>query len=93
MVTKLLRYKAVGFQSDGSPPQQALQLSGDGFQGEFLRHKVPIGTPQVAHQNNRFGPIVQAVLDGGDSRLDSGKEKHEDTFHTAHLRGVFDEKK
>lgn len=80
----LLRLKALCFQSIASPSQQALQLSGNGFQREFLWHKVPVGTSQVAHQNNRFGPVVQAVLDGGNSRLDSEKENHQDRFYITH---------
>lgn len=51
------------------PSQQGLQLSSNRFQGIFLRHEVSVRAAQVAHQNNRFGSIVQAVLDAGNSSL------------------------
>lgn len=56
-----------------SPPQQGLELSGDRLQGVLLRHEVSVRAAQVAHQDHRFGPFVQAVLDAGNSGLDPKK--------------------
>ena len=50
--------------------QQGLELGSDGLQGVFLRHKVSVRTAQMAHQHDGFGPVVQAVFDAGNGRLD-----------------------
>lgn len=55
--------------------QQGLELSSHRLQGIFLRHKVSIRTSQVTHQHHRFGPIVQAVLDAGNCRLDPKNQR------------------
>lgn len=52
------------------PPQQGLELGSDRLQGIFLRHEVSVRTAQVAHQDHRFGAVVQAVFDAGNCRLD-----------------------
>lgn len=70
----LPQQNALSFRFVHLPSQQALQFSGDRFQREFLWHEVTVGPSQVAHQNNRLGAVVQAVLDGGNGRLDSKKE-------------------
>lgn len=51
------------------PSQQALEFRSNGFQGIFLRHEVPVGPAQVAHQNHGFGAVVQAVFDAGNGSL------------------------
>lgn len=56
--------------------QQALELGGHRLQGEFVRHGVPIRTTQVAHQHHGLGPMIQTVLDGGDSSLDPGTHRY-----------------
>lgn len=43
------------------------------MQGIFLRHDVTIRTAQVAHQNYRFGSIVQAVFNAGNGSLNPTK--------------------
>lgn len=57
-------------QSINSLSQQGLELGGDGLQGVFLRHKVSVRTAQMAHQHDGFGPVIQAVFDAGNGRLD-----------------------
>lgn len=50
--------------------QQDLELSSDRLQGILLRHWVPVGTAEVAHQDDGLGSVVQAVLDAGNRSLD-----------------------
>lgn len=66
---KTKKHRKALIQFINSLSQQGLELSNDRLQGVFLRHEVSVRTAQMAHQHNRLGPMVQAVLDGGKSSL------------------------
>lgn len=53
------------------PAQECLQLHSYWGQGELVRHGDTIRATQVTHENHGLGPMVQAVLDGRNSCLDS----------------------
>lgn len=55
-----------------SPAQESFKLHSYWSQGELVRHGNSIRAAQVTHQNHWLGSMVQAVLDGRDSCLDSG---------------------